>query len=93
MRIQDIKENTQRVPFSLYSTDDGSGQFPGWPYVRGVVAVADSGDWQTNKKAAVQAGIDQGIIPLTDVGFWTAREIDREEIDALRKIVRQLEGL
>ena len=92
--IQKIEESTgPNAAFALYSSDDGNGRFPGWEYIKGIVVVSDQGDYQANKKAALEAGIEQGIVNKNSVGFYSAYHIEDSEIDALRRVVQQLEGL
>ena len=82
-----------KVAFALYSSDDGNGRFPGWEYIKDIVIINDQGDYQTNKKAALETGVEQGLIDPRSIGFYTAYHIEDEEIDALRNVVAKLEGL
>jgi len=82
-----------KAAFALYTSDDIMPRFPGWEYIKGIVVVNDQGNYQNNKKAAIEAGVEQGIIDKGSLGFAEAYEIEQDEIDALRKVVAQLEGL
>ena len=90
----ELAESTgPKAAFALYTSDDIMPRFPGWEYIKGIVVVNDQGNYQNNKKAAIKAGVEQGIIDKGSLGFAEAYEIEPEEIDALRKVVAQLEGL
>ena len=92
--IAQINESTgPKVAFALYTSDDMMARFPGWEYIKGIVIIDDQINYQNNKKAAIQAGVEQGIIDKGSLGFAEAYEIEQDEIDALRRVVAQLEGL
>ena len=91
--VEQISESNSNVAFAIYTSEDGNGRFPGWQYIRGIVIIPDTRNYSTNKSLAIKTAVKNGILPEGSIGFASAYQIDRDEIDALRNVVDQLKGL
>jgi hypothetical protein len=91
--IQKINEAGRNAAFAIYTSEDGNGRFPGWTHIKGIVVVQDQNSYMGNKRAAIEAAVEKGILSDGSRGFASAYQIEDGEIIALRNVVAQLEEL